>query len=103
MSMDDLNREQKRQLKKMGAVDEQGRPTRGTRTATAPKRPDEPKTTFPQYLREVRAEMRKVSWPSWDEVRKYSIVVLVTVVIFTAFVFGLDSLFGELSGWLYGE
>ena len=28
MSLDDLNREQKRSLKKMGALDEQGRPTR---------------------------------------------------------------------------
>ena len=27
MSLDDLNREQKRSLKKMGALDEQGRPT----------------------------------------------------------------------------
>jgi len=27
--------------------------------------------------------------------------VLVTVIIYTAYVFGLDSLFGVLSGWLY--
>jgi preprotein translocase subunit SecE len=46
--------------------------------------------------------MRKVAWPSWPEVRKYSIVVLVTVAVVTALVFGLDSGFGELSSWLYG-
>jgi preprotein translocase subunit SecE len=46
--------------------------------------------------------MRKVAWPEWPEVRKYSIVVLVTVVVITAIVFGLDSGFGELSSWLYG-
>jgi len=50
----------------------------------------------------VRSEMRKVAWPTWPEVRKYSIVVLITVAIVTALVFGLDSGFGEISGWLYG-
>jgi preprotein translocase subunit SecE len=49
----------------------------------------------------VRDEMRKVAWPHWPEVRRYSIVVLVTVVIFTAFIFGMDSAFGVLSDWLY--
>jgi preprotein translocase subunit SecE len=100
MSMD-LNREQKRQLKRMGALTEQGTPTRSAPRA-ATKGHDEPRTTLPQYVREVRAEMRKVAWPSWPEVRRYSIVVLVTVVLFTALVFGLDSLFGVLSAWLYG-
>ena len=28
-------------------------------------------------------------------------IVLVTVVLYTSYVFGLDSLFGVLSGWLY--
>ena len=46
--------------------------------------------------------MRKVAWPSWPEVRKYSIVVLVTVIIFTSYVGGLDALFGVVSSWLYG-
>ena len=54
-----------------------------------------------QYLREVRDEMRKVAWPKWPEVRRFSLIVLTTVIIYTAFVFGLDSLFGVLSGWLY--
>jgi preprotein translocase subunit SecE len=47
--------------------------------------------------------MRKVAWPTWPEVRKYSIVVLVTVVIFTAIVSGLDSAFGVFSSWLYKD
>ena len=33
MSLDDLNREQKRSLKKMGALDEKGQPTRARRAA----------------------------------------------------------------------
>ena len=98
MSLDDLNREQKRSLKKMGALDEQGRPTR----APAPQATKRKERLTPAiYLREVRDEMRKVAWPKWPEVRGFSLIVLVTVIIYTAFVFGLDSLFGVLSGWLY--
>jgi preprotein translocase subunit SecE len=54
-------------------------------------------------LREVREEMTKVAWPKWPEIRRYSIIVLVTVVIFTAYIGGLDSLFGLFSGWLYKD
>ena len=54
-----------------------------------------------QYLREVRDEMRKVAWPKWPEVRRFSIIVFVTVVLYTAYVGGLDALFGVFSSWLY--
>ena len=98
MSLDDLNREQKRSLKKMGALDDQGRPTR----APAPQaRQRKQRTTPAMYLREVRDEMRKVAWPKWPEVRRFSIIVLVTVVVITAYVGGLDALFGVFSTWLY--
>ncbi len=98
MSLDDLNREQKRSLKKSGDLNDQGQPTRAPAPA---RRPSEEHVTPAQYMREVRDEMRKVAWPKWPEVRRFSIIVLVTVVIYTAFVGGLDSLFGVLSGWLY--
>ena len=101
MSMD-MNREQKRQMKRMGALNEQGNPARGAARTSPTRSHDQERTSVPQYVREVRSEMRKVAWPTWAEVRKYSIVVLVTVVVVTAFVFGLDSLFGVLSSWLYG-
>ena len=98
MSVDDLNREQKRSLKRMGALDDQGKPAR----APAPARKAKEDRAGPlQYLREVRDEMRKVAWPKWPEVKRFSIIVLITVVVYTAYVFGLDSLFGVLSGWLY--
>ncbi|MCZ7628239.1 MAG: preprotein translocase subunit SecE [Microthrixaceae bacterium] len=53
-----------------------------------------------QFVREVRAELRKVTWPTRDEVIRLSIVVLVTLVVFTALVFGLDTLFAEFFRWL---
>ena len=98
MSIEDLNREQKRNLRRMGAVDEKGAPTRVQRTAG-------PKTSRvgpAQYMREVRDEMRKVAWPTKDEVVRYSIVVIITVILYTALVSGADFLFAYMSEWLYG-
>ena len=48
-----------------------------------------------QFIREVRAELRKVAWPTRDEVVKYSIVVLIAVIALTSLIFGLDFVFGE--------
>ncbi len=98
MSLDDLNREQKRSLKRSGDLNAQGQPTR----APAPAKSAKSERVGPaQYLREVRDEMRKVAWPKWPEVRRFSIIVLITVVIYTVYIFGLDSLFGVFTGWLY--
>jgi preprotein translocase subunit SecE len=98
----DLNREQKRALKRMGALNEQGNPTRVQPQART-RNPDEPRTTPAVYIREVREEMNKVAWPKWPEVRRYSIIVFATVVVFTTFVGALDAVFGLFSGWLYKE
>jgi preprotein translocase subunit SecE len=98
MSLDDLNREQKRQLRKMGALDEQGKATRAQRPA---QRKKQERTGVRQYMREVRDELRKVAWPTKPEVRRYSIIVIITVVAYTALVGGLDYVFGNLSEWFY--
>ena len=98
----DLNRQQKRAMQKMGEVNDQGAPIRQARPTVAAQVAKERVGPF-QYIREVRDEMRKVAWPKWPEVRRYSIIVLVTVVIVTAFVGGLDAAFGILSGWLYKD
>ena len=98
MSLDDLNREQKRNLRRMGALDEKGAPTRVQRQST-PKRE---RVTPAQYIGEVRDEMRKVAWPKRDEVIRYSIVVVITVVVYASLVGGLDALFTWLFSGLYG-
>jgi preprotein translocase subunit SecE len=98
----DLNRQQKRSMKKMGAVNDQGAPIRQPRPTVAAQA-KKGRTSPAKYIREVRDEMRKVAWPKWPEIRRYSIIVLTTVVIVTAFVGGLDAVFGILSGWLYKD
>ena len=100
MSLDDLNREQKRQLRKMGALTDDGKVQRGQRQQ--PKKQHE-RVGVRQYLREVRDEMRKVAWPKQPEVKRYSIIVIITVVVYTALVGGFDYLFGEISQWFYSS
>ena len=95
----DLNREQKRALKRMGALNEQGNPVR---TQPQPRQREE-RVGPVRYVREVRDEVAKVAWPGWPEVRRYSMIVLVTVAVVTAYVGGLDAVFGIFSGWLYKE
>jgi preprotein translocase subunit SecE len=96
MSLDDLNREQKRLLKRQGALDERGAPTR------APRQQVQRERVGPaQYLREVRDEMRKVAWPTRPEVVRYSIIVTATIVVYTAFIGGLDYGLRDLAEWFY--
>jgi preprotein translocase subunit SecE len=54
------------------------------------------RTGVRQFLREVRQELRKVDWPTRKELVTYTVVVLVTITVLTAYVFGLDSVFSRL-------
>jgi preprotein translocase subunit SecE len=45
-----------------------------------------------EFISEVRSEMRKVSFPSRDEVVGTTIVVIVTSFVFAAFLFAADQL-----------
>jgi preprotein translocase subunit SecE len=55
-----------------------------------------------QFLREVRQELRKVAWPTRRELLAYTVVVLVSVVVLTSFVFGLDFLISKAVLALFG-
>jgi preprotein translocase subunit SecE len=53
------------------------------------------RTGFRQFLREVRGELKKVAWPDRKQMLTYTLVVVVTVVVLTSYVFGLDFFIGE--------
>ncbi|HXC70521.1 MAG TPA: preprotein translocase subunit SecE [Pyrinomonadaceae bacterium] len=66
---------------------------------------------FVQFLHDVRAEMRRVSWPSVKEIQNTTIITLIAVVFFalylflvdtgmTQFVLGLQWLLAKIAGWL---
>jgi preprotein translocase subunit SecE len=44
------------------------------------------------YIEEVRAEMRRVSWPSWKQVRATTGVVIAAVFLFAAYFAVVDNI-----------
>lgn len=49
-----------------------------------------------RYLKDVKAEFRKITWPTRDTVVKTTGIVIVTVVLFTLVLWGYDSIFGVI-------
>jgi preprotein translocase subunit SecE len=65
---------------------------------TARKREEpRPQTGVLQFLREVFEELRKVVWPTWSELYRYTLVVIFTVIVLGAFIGGIDYLLGEIA------
>ena len=89
-----LNREQRRLLQRQGEIDQAGDPVRQRRTP--PAQPTKEERTRPvEFVKEVRGELRKVAWPTRQETIRYTIIVLVTVIVLTALIAALDWVFSE--------
>jgi len=52
------------------------------------------------FLKQVRDELRRVTWPDRDHLTQATIVVLIVVVVSAAYLASLDALFNELIGWI---
>lgn len=93
----------KRQMQRQGELGADGEPIATPRSAPtrSVSRPNGPRTTPFGYIKEVRTELKKVNWPTRQEVRTYSIVVLATLVVLIALIFFLDYLFSEAAVFLF--
>jgi len=49
-----------------------------------------------KFLEEVRFEMKKVSWPTWEELRGSTYVVLSLSVIIALFLFLVDLVLNQI-------
>jgi preprotein translocase subunit SecE len=49
-----------------------------------------------KFLREVRAELKKVTWPSKNDLTTYTIVVLISVLIVSGIIWIADSVLYKL-------
>ena len=56
--------------------------------------------TVRTFLGEVRGEMDKVTWPTRDEVRGTTIIVLITVFFFGFYLYGLDVVMSYISAFI---
>ena len=62
-----------------------------------------------QFLRDVRAEMKRVSWPTANEVKNTTIITLVAVIYFAIYLFLVDRIWSfllvqlhQVLNWLTG-
>ncbi|MGB9779918.1 MAG: preprotein translocase subunit SecE [Caldanaerobacter sp.] len=49
-----------------------------------------------KFFREVKAEMKKVTWPNKDTLVTYTEIVLIVMALFTIFIFLIDSAFSYI-------
>jgi len=54
-----------------------------------------------EFLTDVRKEMKKVSWPSQQELVDYTIVVVIFTIILSAFIFGVDQVYSTILEAVY--
>ena len=99
-----MNRQTKRMMARQGQSPEGGaapaadRRQQVARQRTSVKRD---RTSPATFLREVRGELRRVAWPTRDEVVNYSGIVLVTLVVLIALIFVLDYAFAKTVLFLF--
>ncbi len=53
-----------------------------------------------KFLKEVRAELKKVGWPGRRELIKLTLVVIVVTLVVSLYIGGLDLIFAKLMGIL---
>lgn len=54
------------------------------------------------YIQEAYDELvHKVTWPSWDELQQTTIIVLVSLIITTLIIFGMDFVSEKVLTTLY--
>ncbi len=95
-----MNREEKRRLQRQGQLGPDGTPApaagavqdrqRRVRQAGQRQSSGNPLARSAEFIRETRGELRKVAWPTRLEVRNYSIVVLITLILLISLIFVLD-------------
>jgi preprotein translocase subunit SecE len=62
---------------------------------------DHKRTSLPVFYRQVVAELRKVVWPTQEQLVTYFLVVMVFVLFMIGLVSVLDLAFGKLVFWVF--
>jgi preprotein translocase subunit SecE len=80
---------------------EEGKGVRRERGAAGPRTGPIERTG--DFLHDVRAEMKRVSWPSATEVKNTTIITIIAVIFFAIYLFGVDQAIvqiGHFGAWL---
>ena len=74
----------------------------GAATVTVEPTTPKKKTSIPQFANEVKAEAKKIVWPSRKETWITSVMVFIMVAIAAAFFWGVDAILTLLSQFVLG-
>ncbi|MBJ7437398.1 MAG: preprotein translocase subunit SecE [Sphingopyxis sp.] len=58
------------------------------------------KTSPAEFINQVRAEAKKIVWPTGRETVQTTIMVLIMTTILSLFFFGVDTVFNAIVSWL---
>jgi preprotein translocase subunit SecE len=58
------------------------------------------RASFATFIRECVAELKRVQWPTRPVLIQATAVVIITCLIVGLYLYGLDSIFSKLAGWL---
>jgi preprotein translocase subunit SecE len=80
-----------------------------TETTTTPTRPPAERANFfarlwrtiAHFLKEVEVELRKTTWPTRNELTKFTIVVMITVIVVSLYLALNDQVIGYFSRILF--
>ena len=56
---------------------------------------------FKSYIEDLQMEMRKVTWPSWKQVRATTAVVIASVFLFAGYFFVVDNIISRIIDKLF--
>jgi len=76
-----------------------------TTTAPGPLAPEQKKGLVgktSEFITEVQREMKKVSWPTREQLQDATIVTLALTLLMSAFIFGVDKIFEIVLRLIYG-
>ena len=56
--------------------------------------------SFAKYVLETREELRKCTWPTWDELKGSTVVVAISIVLLGGFTVAVDFVFSLFVRWI---
>ena len=68
----------------------EGRPARRERADAPAHRDNNPFERAGRFLRDIRAELKRVSWPKGIEVRNTTIITIIAVIFFAVYLWVVD-------------
>jgi preprotein translocase subunit SecE len=52
------------------------------------------------YVQQTREELKKCTWPSWEELKGSTVLVVITILVLSLFTVAVDYVFSNVVFWL---